>query len=167
MFSTLRFPGLIYKELFKLFRWYISIWWDGDVYQGTIFGGVAWFGALSLLIGVFQRIVTQSFSSAVFGQSPYQFPFVSMFHSCSLHIPHSRHFDCQVFIFRELLKLFRWPIYVWWDGDVLKVQYLVVWSLIIISGLLCLWALSILIDSTSQRIATMSFSFTAAFGWSS
>jgi len=121
-------------------------------------GGVAWFGALSLLIGVFQRIVTKSFSSAVFGRSPYQFPFVSMFHSCSLHIPHSRHFDFQVFIFRELLKFFRWPIYIWWDGDVLKVQYLVVWSLIIISGLLCLWALSVLIDSTSQRIATMSFS---------
>jgi len=82
---------------------------------------------------------------------------VQQWHSCSLDIPHSRHFDFQVFTFRELLKFFRWHIYVWWDGDVLKVQYLVVWALTIISGLMCLRALSVLID-TSQRIVTMSFS---------
>ena len=110
--------------------------------------------------------VSQSFSSTVFGRSSYQFPFVSMFHSCSLHIPHSRQFDFQVFSFRELLKFFCWHIYVCRDGGVLKIQYLVVWSLIIISGLLCLRALPVLIIDTPQIIATMSFSFTA-FGWSS
>ena len=68
--------------------------------------------ALSLLIGVFQRIVIQSFSSTIFGRSSYQSPFVSMFYSCSLHIPPSRHFDSQVFIYREILNFFRWPIYV-------------------------------------------------------
>ena len=53
-----------------------------------MFGDVTWFRALSLLIGVFQRIVTKSFSSAVFGQSPYQFPFVSMFHIAAVFISH-------------------------------------------------------------------------------
>ena len=39
-------------------------------------------------------------------------------YSFSPHVLHSRHFYFQLFIFRELLKLFRWHISVRWDSDI-------------------------------------------------